>query len=56
MKLWKQLSRKLEGWVERKRRFQQRGDDRSLALAGQKAPLAQGATAPVSVPESGKAR
>jgi hypothetical protein len=56
MKLWKQLTRKFDGWVERKRRFQQTGAERSLAQAGQTAPAVEGATAPVGVPESGKAR
>ena len=55
MKLWKQWSRKLDGWVERRRRFQKTGVERTLEFAGQKAPAVPGATAPTSVPDSGKA-
>ena len=56
MKLWKQFSRKLDGWVERRRRFQKTGVERTLELAGQKAPAVIGTTVPTSVPDSGKAR
>ena len=55
MKLWKQWSRKLDGWVERRRRFQKTGVERTLEPAGQKVPLVIGVTAPTSVPDSGKA-
>lgn len=54
MKLWKQLSHKLDGWVERRRRFQKTGVERALELAGQKIPAVEGATVPTSVPDSGK--
>ncbi len=50
MKIWKQLNRKLDGWVERRRRFQQRVDA-SPGLAGRKVPAAEGETRPTSVPE-----
>jgi hypothetical protein len=60
MKIWKQLNRRLDGWVERRRRFQQPSVDTTLGLAGPKVPAAEGATegatAPTSVPESGKTR
>lgn len=56
MKLWKQWSRKLDGWVERRRRFQTAGVETTHELAGQKIPLVVEATAPTSVPDSGKAR
>ena len=55
MKLWNQWSRKLDSWVERRRRFQKTGVERSLELAGKKVPAAEGATVPTSVPDSGKA-
>lgn len=56
MKLWKQWSRKLDGWVERRRRFQKTGVERTLELAGRKAPAVEGATVPTNVPDAGKAR
>ena len=55
MKLWKQFSRKLDGWVERRRRFQKTGVERTLELAGQRIPAAEGATVPTSAPDTGKA-
>jgi len=54
MKLWKQWSRKIDGWVERRRRFEKTGEKRTLELAGQKQPAVVGATVPTSVPDSGK--
>jgi hypothetical protein len=59
MKLLKQWSRKLDGWVERRRRFQKTGVERSLELAGQrvqKVPAVSEPTVPTGVPDSGKAR
>jgi hypothetical protein len=55
MKLWNQWSRKLDGWVERRRRVQKTGPERALELAGQEVPVVLGATVPTSVPKSGKA-
>jgi len=56
MKLWKQWSRKLDGWVERRRRFQKTDVERTVELAGEKVPAVLGTTVPASVPESGEGR
>ncbi len=56
MKLWKQWSRKLDGWVERRRRFLKTGPERVLDLAGRQVPAVEGARVPASVPVSGKTR
>jgi hypothetical protein len=44
MKLWKQWSRKLDGWVERRRRFHKTGVETPLAPAVQKVPVVLGTT------------
>ena len=56
MKLWKQWSRKLDGWVERRRRFQKTGSETLLDLAGRQVPAVEVARVPTSVPDSGKTR
>jgi len=59
MKFWKQWSRKLDGWVERRRRFQKAGVERTHERAGEKVEKVAavlGTTAPASLPDSGKAR
>jgi hypothetical protein len=56
MKLWKQWSRKLDGWVERRRRFQKTTAEVPSEQAGQKVPVNFGTTAPTRVPESDKTR
>jgi hypothetical protein len=56
MKLWKHWSRKLDGWVERRRRFQKTGSGRVLELAGGQVPAVEVARLPTSAPESGKTR
>ena len=64
MRLWKQWSRKLDGWVERRRRFQKAGAERTPGLPGEpaekveKVPAVLGTTiraVPASLPDSGKA-
>jgi hypothetical protein len=55
MKLWKQWSHKLDGWVERRRRFQKTGVESSLGLAEKTVPVAEAVTVPTSVPNPGKA-
>ncbi len=52
MNLWKQWSRKLDGWVERRRRFQKTGIEKAQQ---QKAPEAAVATKPKSAADSVKA-
>ncbi len=56
MKLWKHWSRKLDGWVERRRRFQKTGSERVLELAGRQVPALEVARAPMSAQDSGKTR
>lgn len=61
MKFWKQWSRKVDGWVERKRRFQKTSVEGTLERPGEKVetvPAVLGTTVPgvpVSLPDSGKA-
>jgi hypothetical protein len=48
MKLWKQWSRKVDGWVERRRRFHKTGVETPLASTVQKVqtvPVVLGTTA-----------
>ena len=52
MKLWKQWSRKLDGWVERRRRFHENGVETLLAptvQTVQKVPVVLGTTGPTKV-------
>jgi len=56
MKLWKQWSRKLDGWVERRRRFQSGGPERVPEFAGQQVPAVEVARVPTRAPDSGKTR
>jgi hypothetical protein len=56
MKLWKQWSRKLDGWVERRRRFQKTATETVRDLAGQRVPAVAVARAPVNVPDPDKTR
>ncbi len=55
MNLWKQWSRKLDGWVERRRRFQKSSVDRAHDPAKPKVPAADAAAKPKSAPDSAKA-
>jgi hypothetical protein len=56
MQLWKRWSRKLDGWVERRRRFQNTSSEKTAAPAGQRVPAVAGVTVPTKVLDSGKAR
>jgi hypothetical protein len=46
MKRWNEWTRKHEGWVERRRRFQKVSGQRISETAGQKVPAVAGVTVP----------
>jgi hypothetical protein len=56
MNLWKQWSRKVDGWVERRRRFQKTGAERKLELAEKEVSVGAGTRPATSVADSGKTR
>ena len=56
MKLWKHWSRKIDGWVGRRRRFQKTDADRALELARKDVVSGAEAGASTAAPDSGKTR
>ncbi len=55
MSLWNKWSRKLDGWVERRRHFQKKSVEKAHDAVEPKVPAADVATKPKSVPSSAKA-